>query len=123
MKHLSSSAVQSLHRQLVEMRARLLEEIRIAHADIESVHESLEGESRGGSDASELSRLEALRRSEIAIDESKLSAIDEAERRMNEGNYGVCMACGKAIAPDRLLALPTAVRCTECEQAPMSQRG
>lgn len=115
MKHLSSHDIRELHMQLVQMRTRLLDEIQTAEADIKAAHEALEGEGRGGSDAAETTRFEELRRSEIDIDERQLGAVEQAERRINEGLYGVCVDCGKAIAPDRLFALPTAVRCTACE--------
>jgi DnaK suppressor protein len=115
MKHLSSDDIRKLHMQLVQMRTRLLDEIQTAEADIKAVHEAREGEGRGDSDASEITRFEELRRSEIGIDERHLRAVEEAERRMSEGQYGVCVDCGTEIARERLLALPTAVRCTACE--------
>jgi RNA polymerase-binding protein DksA len=44
----------------------------------------------------------------------ELSAIRAALARMEAGTYGTCAACGEAIAPDRLRALPTALRCVDC---------
>ena len=121
MKHLSNDDIRKLHIQLVEMRTRLLDEIQTAEADIKAAHEAREGEGRGSSDTSEITRLEELRRSEIEIDENHLRTIAEAELRISEGNYGICMDCGKAIARERLLALPTAVRCTMCEDSALSR--
>ena len=46
-----------------------------------------------------------------------LLKIEKALRRMEEGRYGTCSECGGDIAPVRLLALPFAVRCTECQEA------
>ena len=43
-----------------------------------------------------------------------LAAVDEALRRLGEGHYGRCEACGRPIAPDRLAARPTATRCVAC---------
>lgn len=115
MKHLSSNDIEKLQLRLTQMRARLLDEIQTAEDDIEGAHEALEGEVRSGSDASELTRLEELRRSEIEADENQLNAVAEAERRMDAGLYGICAECGETIPVDRLFALPTAVRCTSCE--------
>lgn len=115
MKHLSSSDIRELHILLVQMRARLIDEIRTAEADIQAAHEAREGEGGFGSDVSEITRIEELRRSEIAIDEAQLQSIDEAESRMSEGRYGICMDCGRPIVHARLLALPAAVRCADCE--------
>lgn len=115
MKHLSVDDVKRLQEQLVALRAQLLNEIRTAEADIKAAQAALGGEVRSGSDASELTRLQEIRRSEIELDESKLDAVSEAERRISEGLYGVCIACGEPIAPGRLFALPTSVRCIACE--------
>jgi RNA polymerase-binding transcription factor DksA len=123
MKHLSSDDIRSLHQRLVAMRNQLLDEIRTAQADIRTSHEALEGEVSSGSDTSEQTRFEELRRAEIAVDERKLDAVFEAERKMNEGLYGICTDCGGPIPTDRLFALPTAVRCASCENRSVSKLG
>jgi DnaK suppressor protein len=46
-----------------------------------------------------------------------LTKIDEALSRLEEGAYGYCFECADEIAPQRLRALPFAVRCKDCEQA------
>ena len=52
-----------------------------------------------------------------ATDEQKrLFAIDEALKRMDEGVYGSCLQCGKAIAKKRLKALPHTELCIECQK-------
>jgi len=43
-----------------------------------------------------------------------LSQIDQALQRMEQGEYGLCRACGKAIAPARLKAIPHAALCIDC---------
>jgi len=45
----------------------------------------------------------------------ELSAIEAARERINAGTFGVCPDCGGAIAPARLRANPSALRCTECQ--------
>ncbi|MCC6850676.1 MAG: TraR/DksA C4-type zinc finger protein [Rubrivivax sp.] len=40
-----------------------------------------------------------------------------ARRRIGDGSYGLCLACGDDIAYERLLAYPTAKRCIECQRA------
>lgn len=42
-------------------------------------------------------------------------ALEEALRRMREGNYGVCTSCGKPIARNRLDAIPEALLCAACQ--------
>lgn len=115
-KHLSNNDIRELHLQLVQMRIRLLDEIQATEADIRQMHEAREGEGGSGSDISEITRIEDLRRSEIEIDEQQLRAVEDAESRMSEGQYGICADCGEPVMRERLFALPTAVRCTDCER-------
>jgi RNA polymerase-binding transcription factor DksA len=44
----------------------------------------------------------------------KLERLEAALQRMEEGTYGVCAACGRAIEPERLAALPIATLCIAC---------
>jgi RNA polymerase-binding protein DksA len=43
--------------------------------------------------------------------------IDEALRRIDEGNYGLCFLCKKPISKARLEAVPHARLCIECKSA------
>jgi DnaK suppressor protein len=43
--------------------------------------------------------------------------IDEALRRLKEGDYGKCVRCGKPISSARLKAVPHARMCIECKSA------
>ncbi|MFP3874004.1 MAG: TraR/DksA family transcriptional regulator [Thiohalophilus sp.] len=52
-----------------------------------------------------------------ALDEEAraiLNQIDQALQRMEQGEYGLCRACGKPIAPARLKAIPHAALCIDC---------
>jgi DnaK suppressor protein len=49
------------------------------------------------------------------IRRAELIQINEAERKLSEGTYGICKECGRDIGEERLVALPYAVRCIECE--------
>lgn len=42
--------------------------------------------------------------------------IDEALRKIAEGTYGVCEECGEEISSKRLLVLPTATLCLDCQE-------
>ena len=46
-----------------------------------------------------------------------LREVDEALRRLNDGTYGVCAACGRSIPKARLRALPYARMCLECKKS------
>jgi RNA polymerase-binding protein DksA len=46
----------------------------------------------------------------------QLELVDAALARIGDGSYGTCLRCGKAIAAERLEALPWAAHCIECQR-------
>lgn len=46
-----------------------------------------------------------------------LAEIQAALERIEEGTYGLCVTCGKPIAPERLEAVPYAARCIDDTRA------
>jgi RNA polymerase-binding protein DksA len=50
-----------------------------------------------------------------------LTQVDEALARMDDGTYGKCTNCGRPIAQARLMALPWASLCIDCQGK--SERG
>jgi YteA family regulatory protein len=46
----------------------------------------------------------------------RLAEIDEALERMEDGNYGTCLHCGKEIPLARLEAEPAAKHCVDCQE-------
>jgi RNA polymerase-binding transcription factor DksA len=53
--------------------------------------------------------------SEILFEE-EVRRIEEARRALANGTYGICTACGRQIEPQRLAAVPEAVRCIDCQR-------
>ncbi len=45
---------------------------------------------------------------------AELRMIEAALKRIEAGEYGVCVNCGEDIAPERLDAVPHAARCRHC---------
>lgn len=45
----------------------------------------------------------------------ELRAINAALRRIDSGDYGICVDCGNEIAPDRLEINPAVERCIDCQ--------
>ena len=39
-----------------------------------------------------------------------------ALQRMKDGKYGICMKCDEKISEDRLVAVPAALLCIECQK-------
>jgi RNA polymerase-binding protein DksA len=48
--------------------------------------------------------------------EIQLAAVEAAVARLDAGTFGVCVRCGRPIAPERLEALPWAAHCIDCQR-------
>ena len=51
-----------------------------------------------------------------------MAEIDAALARVEAGTYGVCEACGKAIAKARLEVVPEATLCVNCKTGAFLRR-
>jgi DnaK suppressor protein len=59
----------------------------------------------------------------METEREELLQINEAFRRIEEGKYGVCDDCEKAIPKKRLDAIPYAVLCITCKEKQESEEG
>jgi len=59
----------------------------------------------------------------IARAEEKLRYLDESFARLDAGKYGRCLKCGGAIPIERLMAIPFASYCVDCQQGLHRARG
>ncbi len=48
------------------------------------------------------------------LHKEELGKAIEAERKLQNGTYGICEICGTRISDQRLSALPSAIYCVEC---------
>lgn len=55
----------------------------------------------------------------LARAEAELTEVNEALRRLDDGSYGTCEACGEAITEGQLDADPFARRCIACGADPV----
>jgi len=46
-----------------------------------------------------------------------LREVKSALRRIRDGSFGACLECESAISPKRLVAVPWAPRCIQCQEA------
>nr|WP_230945218.1 TraR/DksA family transcriptional regulator [Burkholderia cepacia] len=51
----------------------------------------------------------------IGMKLTELRAVGRAQQRMRDGSYGECIDCDGSVGYERLLARPTAERCTHCQ--------
>jgi len=100
-------------RARLDERARQLEQlIAAAQADVNTGHEVTDRKDEAH-DELQATIASADMRRHLA----ELQEIRRAYERIADGSYGECIACGLPIAPGRLLAQPTAMRCTMCQSA------
>lgn len=52
----------------------------------------------------------------VSSEQAVLYQIDEALKRIDDGGYGACESCGKAITMSRLRAVPYASLCITCQR-------
>ena len=105
----------ALRVQLLQRRAQMVADLRA-----ESISEdgTLAVRSHRGEtdDEAVVEAMDAVEIASTARDASELAAIDSALQRLDTPDFGVCIDCGAEIAPARLMAEPTALRCTVCQQ-------
>lgn len=116
-----------------ELARRLDERERFLRQDVGREVEGSEdyrqvsGEAPDAGDQSTADLVVDLGHAEIGRDLAELREIAAARERMAGGDYGVCQDCGIDIPYERLLAQPTALRCTPCqaryEQTHAARRG
>ena len=106
-----------LRKMLLEIKQKLLADL---HKEVfEKLGDEYRGEFERAMDAGDVSFIDLLQSVDVRlvdIRQEELIKMDEAERKLNEGTYGICEECGRDIGEERLAALPCAVRCVECEE-------
>jgi DnaK suppressor protein len=114
-----TSRQQQAKSELERRRDAVLQATRRAEAELASLRAAAPSQEfeevaqieQSGADVARLSEAERL----------ELQRIEAALARIDEGRWGACAECGKAIEPRRLDALPWAVRCADCAEA--AERG
>ena len=121
---LSDQEKARLAEQLTQRRASLVEEIgrklaasrdKIGSASIDQIIE--------GGDYASADAMAGLDLAEAQRDVQELRDVDAARARLADGSFGICVDCEEAIADARLVAYPTAKRCTECQTVYEKRRG
>lgn len=66
-------------------------------------------------DLSVIDHIEDLGLKVSGIKKDELIRIDESLRKIEDGTYGLCEACGSEVDEARLAAEPLALRCLRCQ--------
>jgi DnaK suppressor protein len=113
-----SERYDELKQMLEDRRREILSEVQSRIKDVRT--EGQGGLTAGVVDAEETSVADIQEDIELALIQMKaetLTRINEALGRLEENTYGRCNECGQEITPQRLRALPFAIRCKDCEEA------
>lgn len=97
---------------LLDMKQQVLRVIR------EDQKEDREGQKDEGRDAYDVASEERDREINYLLtdrDRSKLTSIDQALERIEEGTYGICESCEGEITSERLKAMPFTRLCVQCQ--------
>ncbi len=112
---MTTSRQQKAKKELERRRAAVLQATRRGEAELDGLRsaergQEFEEEAQKAQGVADLTRLNEAERLE-------LQRIEAALLRIDEGRWGECSECGRAIEPKRLEALPWAIRCTGCAEA------
>ena len=112
-------------RQLLEGRKTTLAaeiEAKLAEAKTERVAPDASAETDGG-DKAVLDVTSHIDLAMVSRDLRELRDTEAALDRLSKGTFGLCEACGDAIALERLHVYPTAKRCAPCQSDYERSRG
>lgn len=105
------TSLQTVHQLLKQRERQLLQEVSTAQArGNDDLHDVTDRK-----DEANDRLLAQVGNAEVERDLEELRAIALACERIADGSYGRCTDCGVDIDPLRLLAQPTAFRCTRCQ--------
>jgi DnaK suppressor protein len=103
-----------LQTRLAELRAKLAGEL--APAPDEALAASA-GEVRDTGDEAVVLERTDVRTALMQRDARELGELASALGRLDDGHYGICDECGGDIGAARLRVVPTALRCSGCQEA------
>lgn len=109
----SRQTLREMLSRLQDETRRRINDLRRAEFDSEPVHVMDYARTIG----------EMETRAGLARAEEKLRYIDEALARPGTGKYGSCLKCGGAISTERLMAIPFASYCANCQKQLNRERG
>jgi DnaK suppressor protein len=103
-------AIEPYHARLKKRRSEILKTLEHVQKEQREIEENKDWVDR----AAYLSRCRLL---DSLVDwyNNETARIDNALLRINEGSFGVCLACHEPIPTQRLETAPEAVFCAECQ--------
>ena len=111
-KILRQSFIKKMKEKLIEQRNLILDALAAQNNEFKDLVSKVESgdEIDVASDAVDRNMLDSLG----AQDANRLTLINNALLRIQQGKYGLCLQCGKPIPEARLETLPYAFMCINC---------
>jgi DnaK suppressor protein len=113
----TAAEMEELRGELEADVVHLKEEIRGAEQEIVGLLR--DGGDGAGNDQADVGSTTLERDHEMSLANNARDMLDQIERalsRIDDGTYGVCESCGKAIGKGRLQAFPRATLCVSCKE-------
>lgn len=112
-KKLKQSFINKMKENLIAQRNQILEALASRNVEFKELVSKVESgdEIDVASDAVDRNMIDSLG----VQDANRLQLINNALTRIQQGKYGLCLACGKQIPESRLEALPYAFMCIDCQ--------
>jgi DnaK suppressor protein len=106
-----------LRRSLLRKKETILKEVKEEIAKyISGENKQLVDTANDDGDWAQVDISEDLSLQRLSTHRKLMYNIDEAIRKIAEGTYGICEECGEEISEKRLLVLPTATLCVDCQE-------
>jgi DnaK suppressor protein len=119
---LDTAFLEQQKRRLTALRQEILSIRQRQQGEQKSVNTELSGQARDYEDDAQRLAAFELQDNLVAHDDERLSNIERALQRIDEGTYGLSVASGKPIPVERLKAFPEALY-TEEEQRQREKSG
>jgi RNA polymerase-binding transcription factor len=104
---------------LAALRASLVERLEALRAASETTADNRRPVELDQTSVGRVSRMDAMQGQALAMATDRrrhdeMQRVEAAIKRLDEGEYGTCIACGEEIAGKRLAADPTIATCIAC---------
>lgn len=107
---------QQLKEILSERKRRLWNEVRVEIFD--NLGPQNNSQYENPLDDGEQSLLDVIEDTGLSVADirkEELTQLEEAERKLDEGSYGICEDCGEEIGTERMKIMPFAIYCVDCQ--------
>jgi|HigsolmetaGSP11D_1036233.scaffolds.fasta_scaffold00279_24 DnaK suppressor protein len=116
-ERLSAAQIREFERRLRERHYELREEVRHSLMGSEDMRfQELAGRVHDSAEESVADLIHDLSIRQVDQLAQELYAVESALARLRNGTFGICSDCGQPIQLERLKAVPTAMRCIDCQR-------